>query len=221
VRSRISKLQISPSSEEGKQFEDFENAEDFQHYEENFDDKNLGGDFDGEFGALDLGGAEDLGGDGDRHSHNHKASHGKAYIVDKDADSDVLHEEALPYTDSKVEKQKLSQTRFTHTVQLSSVQSDNTKENNPVHTGEDIPQQQFSNPQGIRHSYTISHQINIRNKRHPTSRDPVFSNSPLSGVEKRQEEEKSSETIFADNLKTGSQRKTLRNHQEVNKHSSS
>ncbi|XP_023716929.1 protein O-mannosyl-transferase Tmtc3 [Cryptotermes secundus] len=216
VRSRISKLQISRSSEEGKEFEDFGDAHDFQHYEENFDDNNLGGDFDDEFGA-DLQGPEEFG--GDVHSHNHKASLRKTYFVEKDEDSDVVDEQALPFTD-RLHKQKPSETRFTGTLQASSVQSDYTKESNTVPTREDIPEHQFSKPQEIQHSSTKPQQTNIKNKLHPTSRDPVFSNSPSNGVGKKHEE-KSTETIFADSLKTKSQRKTLKNHQELNKHSTS
>jgi tetratricopeptide (TPR) repeat protein len=218
VRSRISKLQISRSSEEGKEFEDFENADDIQRYEENFDDNNLGGDFDDELGAVDLEGTKEFG--GDVHSRSHKASLRKEYLVEKDEDSDVLDEEAWLLTGSKLLKQKPSETRTAHTVQASSVQSDYTKENNQAPTSEDIPQHGYSKPQEIQHSYTRSHQTNSKNKLHPTSRDPVFSNNPSSRVGKRQEK-KSSETIFADSLNTKSQRKTLRSHQELNKHSSS
>jgi tetratricopeptide (TPR) repeat protein len=213
VRSRISKLQISRSSEEGKEFEDFETADDFQRYEENFDDDNLGRDLVDEFGAVDLEETEEFA--GDMHSRSHKASLRKEYLVEKDEDSDVQDEEALPVTDSKLHKQKSSETRFTRTVQ-----SDYTRENNPVPAREDIPQHEYSKLQEIQHSYTRSHQMNSKNKLHPTSRDPVFSNSPSSRLGKRQEE-KSSETIFADSLNTKSQRQTLRSHQELNKHSSS
>jgi tetratricopeptide (TPR) repeat protein len=204
VRSRISKLQISRSSEEGKESEDFENADGVQHYEENFDDNNLGGDFDDEFGAVDLERAEEFG--ADVHSRNHKATLRKEYLVEKDD------------LDEKAHKQKPSETRSAHTVQASSVQSDYTKDNNLVPTREDVPQHEYSKPQEVQpqHSYTRSHQTNSKNKLHPTSRDPVFSNSPSSRVGTRQEE-----TIFADSLNTKSQSKTLRSHQELNKHSSS
>jgi len=217
VQSRISKLQISRSSEEGEEFEDFGSGDDFQHYEENFED-NLGGDFDEEFGAEDLEGIE-LGGD-ITHGHSHKASLRKAYLVQKEEDSGTLDDEPPGFTDGRLHKQKSSEKRFSQTLQASSVYSDYTEKNNPDVTREDGLEQQHSSPQETHHSPTKSHQTNRKQKPHPTSADQVFSNNPSKRVERRQGE-KSSETIFADSLKKESQRKMLASRNELNKHTSS
>lgn len=219
VQSKINKLQIPRTSEEGREFEDFGDAHNFQqYYEENFDDDNLGGDFDDELGADDLEGIEDFRRD-ITHSHNHKASLRKAHLVEKEEDADVADDETLKFTDSGLQQQKTSEARFAQTVQASSVQNDYTRGNNPNPTREVTPEQQHILPQETQHSAIKSHQTSRKHKSHPTSTDPVFSNTPSSRVERRQEE-KSSETIFADSLKKQIQRKTL-SHNELNKHSSS
>lgn len=218
VQSKINKLQIPRTSEEGREFEDFGDAHDFQQYEENFDDDNLGGDFDDELGADDLEVIEDIGRD-ITHSHNHKASLRKAYLVEKEEDSDVAGDETSKFTDSGLHQQKLSETRFAQTLQESSVQNGFTRGNNPNPTIEVTPEQQNISPQETQYSAFNSHQRNTKHKSHLTSTDPVFSNTPTSQAERRQEE-KSSETIFSDSLKKQIQRKTL-SHNELNKHSSS
>lgn len=217
VQSRINKLQIPRSSEEGGEFEDFGGTDDMQHYEENFDDENLEADFEDEFGELE--GIDEFGGD-ITYSHNHKSSLRKSYVVEKGEDSSVLDDEVLGFTDSRLHKQKPSEARFTHIVQGSSVKSDHTKENNPDFMREDTPEQKYGLPQETQRSSVKSHQTSRKNKPHPSSTDAIFSSNPSSGVKIRQEE-KSSKTIFSDSLKKESQRKMLVSHNELNKHSSS
>lgn len=218
VQSKIMKLQIPRTSDEGREFEDFGDAHNFQHYEENFDDDNLGGDFDDEFDAEDLEGIEDFGRD-ITNSHNHKASLRKAYLVRKKENSDVADHGTSEFTDTELHKQKPSETRHAQTLQASSVQNDYTRGNSPNPTREDTSEQQRISPRETQHSTVKSHETNSEHKSQATSTDPVFSNTPSNQVERRQEK-KSSETIFADSLKKQIQRKTL-GHNELNKHSSS
>jgi len=218
VQSRINKLQIPRSSEEGGDFEDFGVTDDFQRYEENFDDDNLEGDFDDELGPENLEGIDEFGRD-IAYSQNHKASLRKSYLVEKEEDSSVLDDKALGFSDSRLHKQKSSETRFTRTVKASPVKSDYAEET-PDLMREDTQERKYGLPQEAQHSSVTSHQTNRKSKPHPSSPDAVFSNNPSSGVKIRQEE-KSPKTIFSDSLKKESQRKMLVSHNELNKHSSS
>ena len=161
-------------------------------------------------GPENLEGIDEFGRD-IAYSQNHKASLRKSYLVEKEEDSSVLDDKVLGFSDSRLHKQKPSETRFTHTVKASSVKSDYTEEN-PELTREDTQETQRSS--------ITSHQTNRKSKPHPSSPDAIFSNNPSSGVKIRQEE-KSPKTIFSDSLKKESQRKMLVSHNELNKHSSS
>ncbi|PSN43004.1 Transmembrane and TPR repeat-containing protein [Blattella germanica] len=209
VQSRINKLQIPRSSEDEVKFEDFEETDDFQRYEDSFDEDNVGGDFEDEFGVDDLD--EELGGDL-THNQGHKSTLRKAYLVGKDS-SNILIEESSEIKENNLESHKPSGEEHS-----SPQQTDFLKENIPIPNKQNSHESQNSLPHENKLSSIESPQLNKNHNFNPSSMDPVFSDNPSS--ESRTRHEKKSQSVVTDSLKQESQRKPL-SHNEMTKHTSS